>query len=137
MSLINTSKKQFDAANKQLTNDLRSLSNVNQEIQALLEKKATINAQCEQDTHNRIVKGMLYYDASKRKALLDKAEALKYSRQTLDRLRSYNDDMWNEDNVNNDIISDFEAVEKYVDDNAPAWEKSFLAKLGNLSNRNV
>ena len=134
MRAISSRKRQYQAANKQLTADQVRLVKVEAEMAALQKEKERIEQQIEKDRQNKVTKGMLYYTENQRTILLDKADGLQYSKQTIQRLRAIDEAHWNADFVNCDTIDDFAAVEKYVNDNEPTWERSPFARLGKLIN---
>lgn len=135
MSAITSYKKQFEEANKQLADDELDLLKVNEQMQTLQRKREDLEKKIQKDRENKVVKGLLYYSEERRSVLLDKADELKYSRKTIQRLRTYDKNQWNTDSVDHDLIADFETVEKYVNGNTPSWEKSPFAKFGKMLNR--
>ena len=136
MNAISSYKKELKDANNHLTNDEKGLLKVKEEIAALQETAKEYKKRIEADRQNKVEKGLLYFSEKRRSALLDRAENLSYSRETLSRLRSFDKDHWNPDCVDCDTIADFEGIEKYVNDNTPAWERSAVNKIGKLFNRN-
>jgi len=78
---------------------------------------------------------LLYYSQSLREMLLDKALSLSYSQRMIDKLRSYSNEQWNADCIDSGVIEDFEALEQYVNDNSPNWERNPLAKIGKFFNQ--
>ncbi len=134
MGAISSYKKQFVTAAKKLTSDEMQLLEVNQEIEALQKRKKELETKVENDRQNKCQTGVLYYSESRRNCLLSKAKELRYPEETLTRLRSINEDQWNPSYVENDTIDDFEAIEKYVKEKTPAWEKSPVAKFGKWIN---
>ena len=136
VSAIPSYEKQFKDASRRLADDEAQLLTVTQEIAALQKKKEQIEKNIDEDRKNKCNKGMLYYCENKRAAILDQAENLPYSKQTINRLRSIDNENWNSDHIDLNTIADFEAVEKYVNDNTPAWEQSPIAKLGKWFNQN-
>lgn len=137
VSTISSYKKQFAEVNKCLTRDENELFKVRADIAALKEKERQLEKKVEEDRQNKVVKGMLYFSDDQRTSLLTRAEDLQYSKKTIDRLRTYTEQQWNADYVNYNTIEDFEAVEKYVNENEPDWEQGILAKIGKsfLQNR--
>lgn len=136
MGAISSYKKQFVTAAKNLTSDETQLLEVNQEIETLQKRKRELEKKIEIDRQNKCETGILYYSENKRDSLLSKAEELHYSEDALIRLRSIDEEHWNSSYVENDTIDDFEAVEKYVKEKTPAWEKSPVTKLGKWINSN-
>lgn len=126
MSPIPSYKKQFNQASEDLARDQQELLDLEEQIQALQKKKSDLTSQIEADKNNVVTKGMLYFDSEKRKHVLDKAEQLSYSRMKLDRLRGFDDQSWNSDNVDLETITEFQAMERYISENSP----SILSQLG-------
>ena len=82
-----------------------------------------------------ITKGLLYYDNKKRASLLESAETLCYSKDSISHLRSFTCENWNSDNVTIEDIREFQSIESYVHQNLPLWEKSVIAKFGKFVNQ--
>ena len=135
MNVISSYKKELKSANKQLTEDEKDLLKVKEEIAALQKTEKKLEKRVEEDRQNKVEKGLLYFSNKKRLELLDRAENFPYSRETLSRLRSFDKDHWNSDCVDCDIIADFEGLEKYVNRNTPAWERSSINKIGEIFNQ--
>lgn len=119
MSPIPSYKKQFNQASEDLARDQQELLDLDEQIQALQKKKSDLTSQIEADKNNVVTKGMLYFDSEKRKHVLDEAEQLSYSRMKLDRLRGFDDQSWNSDNVDFETITEFQAMERYISENSP------------------
>ena len=130
MSSISTYKRQLKRANRALANDQQRQVEIKKMIEELQEEYAAVGERIEEDRRNVVTKGMLYFNSSKREQLLEDAENLNYSKTTIERLRALGNAEWNADNVDEDIISAFESVEDYVNDNKPDWEKSIPATIG-------
>ena len=80
----------------------------------------------------------MYYNQEKREAILNEAEKLRYSQETISRIRrKTGDENWNADNVGIEIMLELDAVDKFVGKNAAWWEKSLLSKFGSLLNQEV
>lgn len=135
MNVISSYKRQLNKANKRLLNDEKEKLRLQEEIALLQKQVACCDKKIAEDKQNKVLKGMQYFSKKKRNEILNEAEGLSCSRETIARLRSY-DDSWNEDCIDCNIISDFETLEKTVNDNKPDWEKSFFTKLGRVINQN-
>lgn len=136
MSAISSYKKQLKTANKHLANTQKDLLKVNEEIASLQKAAKTLQTQTEETRKNKVEKGLLYFNENKRAALLDRAESMPYSPSIISRLRSIDNAHWNADYVDCNTIAEFEAVEKYINDSMPAWERSPVTKIGKAFNRN-
>lgn len=73
-----------------------------------------------------------YLNAEKRRHLLDEAEKLGFSHEAIEFLREKTQD-WNQDNISNEIIDEFENLEKYIRRQAP-HKNNPLYRLANISN---
>lgn len=135
MSAISSYKKQYINASKHLNDDRAQLLRVEQQMVALQQEKEQIQKRIEQGIATKRDKGLLYFSEVKRTELLDKVEGFPYSKQTIQRLRSIDQSQWDSDHIGCDTIEDFEAVERYINDNMPAWEKSPITKIGKWFNR--
>ena len=135
MNVISSYKTQLNKASKRLVNNEKKKLKLQQEMALLQEQMDCCDKNIAEDKRNKVLKGMQYFSKTKREELLNEAEELSCSRETIARLRSY-DDNWNEDCIDCNIISDFMALEKTVNDNKPDWEKSFFTKLGKAINQN-
>ena len=82
-----------------------------------------------------VTKGLLYYNNKKRESLLESAESLCYSKNAIERLKSFTCENWNSDNVTIDDIKQLQSIEAYVQQNSPRWERSLLFKLGKFINQ--
>ena len=80
-------------------------------------------------------KGLLYFNNEKRYHLLEEAEKLCYSKTSISHLRSFTVDNWNKDSVTLDDIREMHTIEKYVDNNTPAWKKSIFSQIGKFINK--
>ncbi len=127
MSTIRKDKELFEEANRECEKDDLRMLTLKKEMKEL--KKKT-----EIDRNNRITRGMIYYSAERRKELLDKADELKYSRKTIERLRNIDDRQWNSDLVDNDLISEFQTIEKYIGNFSQKKSKSPFSILGKFIN---
>ena len=125
MSSISTYKKQLKQASKALAYDQAQLLNIEGQIQELQKKKSDITRQIDEDTSNVVTKGMLYFDSEKRAQLLDKAAQLSYSSMKIEKIRCIDGSNWNADNVNLETITELQAMEKYVGENAPGYLSDF------------
>lgn len=63
-----------------------------------------------------------YMNEGNRNDLLQEAERLGYSHDDIERLKKYSDD-WNQDNISNEIIDEFENIGKYIKAQAPYKDK--------------
>ena len=135
MNVISSYKTQLNKANKRLISDEKEKLRLQEEIALLQKQVECCGKKIAEDKQNIVLKGMQYFSKKKRDEILNEAEELSCSRETIARLRSY-DDNWNEDCVDCNVISAFETLEKTVNDNKPDWEKSFFTKLGRAINQN-
>lgn len=136
VNAISSYKRKYRNANKNLTNDEKELLKVKEEIATLQETEKQIQKKIEEDRQNKLNTGLLYFSDKKRSKLLDKAEDLPISKDTISRLRFFDKDHWNPDHVDLNTIADFESIENYVKDNTPAWEQSPVSRIGKFFNRN-
>lgn len=130
VSVISSYKQQLKKVNKSLASDEQELLKIRASIAALQKREALVENRIEAGRQNKATKGMLRFSGKERATLLEKAEQLQYSQKAIDRLRDFDDQHWNADFVDYNTISDFEDVEKYVNDNEPEWERGLFARIG-------
>jgi hypothetical protein len=118
-----STKCSFSNASNKYTKSLK-------EKDKLMNKINQTNKKIEDSRHLYICEGLLYFSKDKRKDLLNQAEALFYSKEIIKKLRSINDENWNTDTVDENLIRDFETVESFVNGHTHLWEKSIIFKLG-------
>ena len=127
VSVISSYSNQFKNAAKMLTKA---------ETHELLKKRQFENAHNE--TVNRqntyFATGLLYYNHDRRLSLLDRAEKLCYSKAALERLKTFNCDNWNSDNVTITDIKELASIEQFVREHTPSWEKSVFSQIGKFVN---
>lgn len=68
-----------------------------------------------------------YMNAGKRNNLLSEAERLGYSHDEIARLKKCSDD-WNQDNISNEVIDEFENLGKYIKSQA-SYKDNLLYKV--------
>ena len=132
MRRISTYDKQFREAKKNLAKDEEELLRVTKQMTQLQQKKTELEERIKEDRKNKVEKGLLYYSSKRRMEILDKAEKLPYSPEAIRRLRALKEEHWNCDAVDDNIIKDLEAVERYVAENTPEWERWPITKMGKL-----
>lgn len=94
----------------------RNLSNTRQEILELSNKLSLKREQEKQLKIERRDFGIQYYgEKEKRRKILDTAKQYGYSNTKIEELRPYIDN-WNQDVINNGVISDFRMIEKYIEE---------------------
>ena len=74
----------------------------------------------------------MYMRAEKRERLLSEAEELGFSHELIEELRKKTKD-WNQDNITNEIIDEFENLKFYIEKQAP-YRKNPLYFLGGITN---
>lgn len=73
-----------------------------------------------------------YMNKEKRERLLAEAEELGFSHEAIEKLREQAKD-WNQDNISNETIDEFEGLEKYINRQAP-HKKNPLYLIGSITN---
>lgn len=126
MSPISNYKKQLNEANEELARNQRELLELDKRIQALQKEKRDVASRIEAGKNSVVTKGMLYFSSEKRKQVLDRAEQLSYSRLKIDKFRCLDDQSWNSDNVDFEMITELQAMERHIGDNSPG----LLSQLG-------
>lgn len=132
MRPISTYKKQLGEANKVLTNDLRQKLDIERQIQELQKRRDEMEQRICADTRNVVTKGMLYYGPEMRERLLTQGQQLSYSELKIGKLRQFDNTNWNADHVDLEVITELQALEAYVGENAPDDTRGLLARLGRL-----
>lgn len=74
----------------------------------------------------------LYMKEEKRESVLSEAEELGFSHELIEELRNKTKD-WNQDNITNEIIDEFENLNFYIKKQAP-YRKNPLYFLGGITN---
>ncbi len=67
--------------------------------------------------------------------MLNNAEKLCYSKVSIDKLKDFDSNKWNRDNVTIDDIKDLEAIEEYINDNTSSLEKNLFSDIGEFFNQ--
>ncbi len=130
VSAILSYQKQFKRATKKLTNTDEEILQVDEQIELLTQRKKQLLQKREKDQQNKVETGLMHFSNKNRTELLDQAKELLYSESAVERLRAFDDAQWNMDNVNINVINDFEALEEYVRKHTPPWKKSIFTKIG-------
>lgn len=95
------------------------LGKIDQEELQLIKRLEDLRKLKEDTLDNRRNAGLRkYMNESKRNNLLQEAERLGYSHDDIARLKKHSDD-WNQDNISNEVIDEFENLGKYIKAQAP------------------
>lgn len=133
---ISNHKKRYQKATNKREQDLREKTRIEAQIALLEKQRDVVSQRIAEDDNDVVSEGLLYYNQEKREAILNEAEKLRYSQETISRIRrKTGDENWNADNVGIEIMLELDAVDKFVGKNAAWWEKSLLSKFGSLLNQ--
>ena len=115
----------------------RSFSNASNKYNKTLNEKTMLiqklmqnDEKIQKEQNVYISEGLLYFSKDKRTDLLNQAKDLCYSKDIIKKLSNIKDENWNTDTVDENLIRDFESIEKFVNKHTPLWQKSFIYKLG-------
>lgn len=109
------------------------LGKIDQEELQLLKRLEDLRKLKEDTLYNRRNVGLRkYMNESNRNDLLKEAERLGYSHDDIAKLKKYSDD-WNQDNISNEIIDEFENLGKYIRAQAP-YKDNLLYKVCDILN---
>lgn len=96
----------------------------------LLKKLQQATTDVDNNKNIYVSEGLLYFTEERRTKLINKAESLCYSKEILNKLKYIKDEDWNSDSVDENIIRDLQAIEKFVNDHTPFIDKTFLNTIG-------